>query len=95
VHGQQCRVNRGFAFAATTFASFARCLDVSLQAAHFFSFFEMGQKLCPNQFIKKKRIVQFINGKLGKNQYNKTTNNTQRLTNKKTHKLAQHTTTTN
>jgi hypothetical protein len=25
-----------FAFAAATFASFARCLDVSLQAAHFF-----------------------------------------------------------
>jgi aromatic ring-opening dioxygenase LigB subunit len=58
-------------------------------------FFKWGQKLCPNQFIKKKRIAQFINGKLGKNQYNKTTNNTQRLTNKKTHKLAQHTTTTN
>jgi hypothetical protein len=61
----------------------------------FFFFFEMGQKLCPNLFIRKKRIAQFINGKLGENQYNKTTNNTQSLTNKKTHKLAQHTTTTN
>jgi aromatic ring-opening dioxygenase LigB subunit len=59
------------------------------------TFLKWGQKLCPNLFIKKKRIAQFINGKLDENQYNKTTNNTQSLTNKKTHKLAQHTTITN
>jgi hypothetical protein len=36
-----------------------------------------GQKLCPNLLIKKKRIAQLINGKLGKNRYNNTTNNTE------------------
>jgi hypothetical protein len=28
-------------------------------------FLKWGQKLCPNQFIKKKRIAQLINGKPG------------------------------
>jgi hypothetical protein len=33
------------------------------------------QKLCLNLLIKKKRIAQLINGKLGENRYNNTTNN--------------------
>jgi hypothetical protein len=47
-----------------------------------------GQKLCPI-FIKKKRIAQLINGKLGKNRYNNTPN-----VNKTTNKPSQPTTTT-
>jgi hypothetical protein len=37
-----------------------------------FFFLKRGQKNCPNLLIKKKRIAQFINGKPGKNRYNKT-----------------------
>jgi hypothetical protein len=39
----------------------------------FFFFGKRGQKLCPDLFIKKKRIAQLINGKLDKNRYNKAT----------------------
>jgi hypothetical protein len=38
-----------------------------------FFFLKRGQKLCPDLFIKKKRIAQLINGKLDKNRYNKAT----------------------
>jgi hypothetical protein len=38
-----------------------------------------GQKLCPNLLIKKKRIAQLINGKLGENRSNNTTSNTENL----------------
>jgi hypothetical protein len=36
-------------------------------------FLKRRQKICLNLLIKKKRIVQLINGKLGENRYNKTT----------------------
>jgi hypothetical protein len=48
-----------------------------------------GQKLCPNLLIKKKRIAQLINGKLGENRYNNTPS-----ANKTTNKPSQPTTTT-
>jgi hypothetical protein len=51
-------------------------------------FLKWGQKLCPI-FIKKKRIAQLINGKLGKNRYNNTPS-----ANKTTNKPSQLTTTT-
>jgi hypothetical protein len=35
----------------------------------------MGAKVLPYLLIKKKRIVQLINGKLSENKYNNTTNN--------------------
>jgi hypothetical protein len=38
-----------------------------------------GQKHCPNQLIKKK-ITQLINGKLGKNRYNKPQQNNNKNT---------------
>jgi hypothetical protein len=63
------------------------------QADHFWLFFfEMGAKALPNLFIKKRRIAQLINRKLGENRYNTTPQTTPKGP---TNKHTQHTTTTN
>jgi hypothetical protein len=46
--------------------------NLSCEGLQGFFFLKWGQKLCSNLFIKKKRIAQLINEKLGENRYNKT-----------------------
>jgi hypothetical protein len=55
----------------------------------------MEAKALPHLLIKKKRITQLINGKLDKNRYKPTTNNTESSDYKTTHKHSEPTTTTN
>jgi hypothetical protein len=55
----------------------------------FFFFLKWGQKLCSNPLIKKKRIAQLINGKLGENRYNNTESSTQQDKPTSTHNLQQ------
>jgi hypothetical protein len=53
-----------------------------------FFFLKRRQKICPNLLIKKKRIAQLINGKLGENHYNKTTRETTPKTGKRLNQQA-------
>jgi hypothetical protein len=59
------------------------------------NFIKRRQKLCLNLLIKKKRIAQLINGKLGKNVTTKPQDNKPKACDLKTNKHTQPTTTTN
>jgi hypothetical protein len=62
-------------FTCLKLASFAMIPERSELSVHvilFLFFLKRRQKLCLNLLIKKKRIVQLINRKPGKNRYNKT-----------------------